>query len=73
MISYLMGEKTKREHVTKGKRQTLGLIKPQIFLVLYDDDEDHHDGDVDDDHHDDVGLIMIMMIILVSSRRISFS
>ena len=44
MISYLMGEKTKREHVTKGNQQ--------IFLVL--NDNDHHNDDVDDDHDDRV-------------------
>ena len=30
--------KTKREHVTEGTIR-LGLIKAQIFLVLYDDDD----------------------------------
>ena len=44
MISYLMGEKTKREHVTKGNQQ--------IFLVL--NDNDHHNDKVDDDHDDKV-------------------
>ena len=54
--------KTKKEHVTKGTIR-LGLIKAQIFLMLYDDDDNDDDYD-EDDNEDDVSLIRDVFLLI---------